>query len=56
MPNKIKKLNKREEELKALGVYPENPDDTTDPLDEEPGMDAVFSTEDSEPGDEEDEE
>lgn len=42
MPNKIKKANKREDELRELGVYPENPDETVDPLEEEVGLEASF--------------
>lgn len=56
MPNKIKKTNKREEELKALGIYPENPDETLDPLEEIDSLDAVFSPEETDSEDDSEEE
>ena len=33
--NKVKKTKKRDEDLKELGLYPENPDETLDLSEEE---------------------
>ena len=51
MPNKPKKNNQRDEDLKALGVYPDNPEETMDLL-EEDNLEAVFSVEDTVAGEE----
>lgn len=54
-PNKVKKTNKRDEDLKALGVYPENPDETMDLL-EEDNLEGVFSIDEVSSGEGEEEE
>jgi hypothetical protein len=57
MPNKPKKTHKREDDLKALGLYTDNPDDTVavDLLEEE-GLESSLLTEDPTEGGEEEEE
>lgn len=56
MPNRIKKTNKREEELKELGVYPENPDETMDSLEEEVGLEMSLPVDEIDSGETEEEE
>jgi hypothetical protein len=56
MPNKAKKTQKREDDLKALGVYPENPDETAIDLLEEENIEGLSLLDDASVGDDEEEE
>jgi hypothetical protein len=55
MPNKVKKVQKREDDLKALGVYPENPDETAVDLLEEENIEGLSLLDDTSTSDEEEE-
>lgn len=57
MPNKAKKTQKREDDLKALGLYADNPDETLaiDLLEEE-GLEGSLLTEEPTESEEEEEE